>query len=53
VDLGQDMPITRRGIPRTPSPVVADEILERIASLSAPLGTDVDAAGGVGTVRLG
>jgi poly-gamma-glutamate synthesis protein (capsule biosynthesis protein) len=53
VDLGQDMPITRRGIPRTSSPLVADEILERIASLSAPLGTDVDAADGVGTVRLG
>ena len=53
VDLGQGLPITRRGIPRTPSPVVASEILERIASLSAPLGTNVDSADGVGTIRLG
>ncbi len=53
VDLGQDLPITRRGIPRTPSPAVAGEILERVASLSAPLGTEVDASDGVGTIRLG
>jgi poly-gamma-glutamate synthesis protein (capsule biosynthesis protein) len=52
VDLGQKLPITRRGIPRTPSPDIAGEILERVASLSAPFGTDIDAAAGVGTIRL-
>jgi hypothetical protein len=52
VDLGQALPITRRGVPRTPSPDVAGEILERVASLSAPFGTDIDSADGVGTVRL-
>ncbi len=51
VDLGQREPITRRGVPRLPEPAVAREILERVATMSAPLGTAVDIDGGVGTVR--
>jgi poly-gamma-glutamate synthesis protein (capsule biosynthesis protein) len=51
VDLGQREPITRRGVPRVPEPAVSAEILERIATMSAPLGTLVDIDGGVGSVR--
>jgi len=53
VDLGQDEPITRRGIPRVPEPAVANEILERLATMSAPLGVTVDIADDVGTIRSG
>jgi hypothetical protein len=51
VDLGQAEPITRRGVPRVPAPSVAAEILERIASMSAALGTALDIVDGVGTIR--
>jgi poly-gamma-glutamate synthesis protein (capsule biosynthesis protein) len=53
VDLGQDEPITRRGIPRVPEPAIAKEILERLATMSAPLGVTVDIADDVGTIRGG
>ena len=53
VDLGQDEPITRRGIPRVPEPAIAKEILERLATMSAPLGVTVDIADDVGTIRSG
>jgi hypothetical protein len=53
VDLGQDEPVTRRGIPRVPDPAVAKEILERLATMSAPLGVTVDIADDVGTIRSG
>ncbi len=52
VDLGFDLPLTRRGIPRTPDPDVANEIAERIATISAPLGTKVDTSGEVATISL-
>src|SRR3954447_1752694 len=51
VDLGQHEAITRRGVPRVPEPSVATEILERLASMSARLGTAVEIADGVGTIR--
>ena len=51
VDLGQDEPITRRGIPRVPEPAVAKEILERLATMSAPLGVTVDISDDGGTIR--
>jgi len=51
VDLGQDEPITRRGVPRVPEASVAMEILERLKRMSARLGTAVDIADGVGTIR--
>jgi poly-gamma-glutamate synthesis protein (capsule biosynthesis protein) len=51
VDLGQHEPITRRGVPRVAEPSVAAEILERLATMSAPFGVTVDVADGVGTVR--
>ena len=51
VDLGQREPITRRGIPRVAGPVVAGEILDRLVAVSAPFGTSVDIADGVGTLR--
>src|SRR4051794_12761141 len=51
IDLGHREPITRRGVPRTAEPPVAAEILERLASISAPLGTRIDIADGVGTIR--
>ena len=34
VDLGRGEPLTRRGIPRTPTPEVAQSILEAIGSMS-------------------
>lgn len=51
IDLGQHEPITRRGVPRVAEPGAAAEILDRLATMSAPLGVIVDVADGVGTVR--
>jgi poly-gamma-glutamate synthesis protein (capsule biosynthesis protein) len=51
VDLGQGEPITRRGVPRVAEPSVADEILDRFATMSAPLGVTIDIDDGVGTIR--
>jgi poly-gamma-glutamate synthesis protein (capsule biosynthesis protein) len=52
VDLGQGLPLTRRGIPRTPEPVVATEICERFAAISSPSGTSFDIADGIATVKV-
>jgi Bacterial capsule synthesis protein PGA_cap len=52
VDLGAELPLTRRGIPRTPEPVVANEIIERIAAISAPIGTNIESADGFGSIAL-
>jgi poly-gamma-glutamate synthesis protein (capsule biosynthesis protein) len=52
VDLGFDRSVTRRGIPRTPEPDVASEIVERVAIISAPLGTKIERDGTSGTVSL-
>jgi poly-gamma-glutamate synthesis protein (capsule biosynthesis protein) len=53
VDLGQHEPITRRGVPRVPEASVAAEILERLGTMSAPFGTIVEIADGVGMLRSG
>jgi poly-gamma-glutamate synthesis protein (capsule biosynthesis protein) len=41
VDLGLERSLTRRGIPRVPSSEVGHEIVERMAEMSAPLGTKI------------
>jgi capsule synthesis protein PGA_cap len=53
VDLGFTLPLTRRGIPRTPDADTAREICERFATISSPLGTKVDVEGTHAVVRLG
>jgi poly-gamma-glutamate capsule biosynthesis protein CapA/YwtB (metallophosphatase superfamily) len=50
VDLGRYEPMTRRGVPRTPSPEVAEEILEQVRTMSEPLGAMVKLDGGIGLV---
>jgi poly-gamma-glutamate synthesis protein (capsule biosynthesis protein) len=52
LDLGVDLSATRRGIPRAATPDVATEILERIASISAPLGGAIVLEGTVGRLSF-
>jgi poly-gamma-glutamate capsule biosynthesis protein CapA/YwtB (metallophosphatase superfamily) len=52
IDLGVDLPIARRGIPRIASPEHADEILQTIAILSQNFGTEISVRDGSGDVRL-
>jgi poly-gamma-glutamate synthesis protein (capsule biosynthesis protein) len=51
VDVGYGMPLTRAGIPRVAPPEVAEQILQNLASMSAPLGTAVSAEDGIGVIR--
>jgi capsule synthesis protein PGA_cap len=53
VDLGFDLPLTRKGIPRVPDDDVAREICERFAAISSSLGTSVGVEGTHAVVRLG
>jgi poly-gamma-glutamate capsule biosynthesis protein CapA/YwtB (metallophosphatase superfamily) len=53
VDLGSSLPLTRRGIPRTPDAEVAHEICERYAAISAPFGTKLDVEGGIASLKVG
>ena len=50
VDLGRHEPVTRRGVPRTPTRDVAEQILEQVRSMSEPLGATVKLDGGSGLV---
>jgi poly-gamma-glutamate capsule biosynthesis protein CapA/YwtB (metallophosphatase superfamily) len=51
VDLGRHEPITRcRGVPRTPSPEVAEQILEQVQAMSEPFGTTLKLDGGTALV---
>ena len=50
VDLGRQEPITRRGIPRTPSPEVAEAILDEVRTMSQPFGVEVKVDDGTGLV---
>lgn len=50
VDLGRHEPVTRRGVPRTPTPDAAEQILEQVRSMSEPLGATVKLDGGSGLV---
>jgi poly-gamma-glutamate capsule biosynthesis protein CapA/YwtB (metallophosphatase superfamily) len=52
IDLGVDLPIARRGIPRIASPERADEILQTIARLSQNFGTEISVKDGSGDVQL-
>jgi poly-gamma-glutamate capsule biosynthesis protein CapA/YwtB (metallophosphatase superfamily) len=52
VDLGPELPVSRRGVPRVAEPGVAREILERAAELSRPFGVTVAPnEAGVGVVK--
>ena len=52
VDLGHDLPVSRRGVPRVAEPGVAREILARVAELSAPFGVAVEPnEAGVGVAK--
>jgi poly-gamma-glutamate synthesis protein (capsule biosynthesis protein) len=51
VDLGRAEPLTRRGVPRTPTPEVAQSILESIGTMSEPFGVSITVDGGTGLVQ--
>jgi poly-gamma-glutamate capsule biosynthesis protein CapA/YwtB (metallophosphatase superfamily) len=52
IDLGVDLPIAQRGIPRIASSEHADEILRTLARLSQDFGTEISISDGSGDVRL-
>lgn len=52
VELGANLRMAHRGIPRTASPEAARRILERLQRLSQPYGTVISISGGVGVIRL-
>ena len=54
VDLGQDLtrPFSRTGIPMTPSPAMAQRVLEKLQRISKPFGTKIDIENGVGVIRV-
>jgi poly-gamma-glutamate synthesis protein (capsule biosynthesis protein) len=51
VDLGYGRSLTQSGVPRLASPEMAREVLERLAVLSRPYGTQISIEGNVGVVR--
>lgn len=53
VDLGQDLnrPFSRTGIPMSPSPQMAQQVLEKMQRISKPFGTKIDIENGVGVIR--
>jgi poly-gamma-glutamate capsule biosynthesis protein CapA/YwtB (metallophosphatase superfamily) len=53
-DLGRDgsRPLSRRGIPMTPSPEMAREILEKVQRISARFGTAIAIEENVGVIRV-
>src|SRR5262249_44044102 len=48
----QDGPISRRGLPMPAPPERAQKILQRLQTLSAPLGTKIAIEGNVGVIRM-
>jgi poly-gamma-glutamate capsule biosynthesis protein CapA/YwtB (metallophosphatase superfamily) len=52
IDLGVDLPLTNRGIPRLATGQRADHILERLSDLSASFGTKIRNNQGIGLVDL-
>lgn len=52
ITLGQDEPPYHRGTPVLADSETGREIIERLASLSAPYGTRIEFDGGIGRVRL-
>ena len=53
-DLGQDdtRPVSRMGIPMTPSPEMARRVLERMQAISKPLGTTISIENNIGVIRV-
>src|SRR5712691_10941762 len=49
---GQTRPLSRRGIPMTPSPDMARRVIEKVQKLSQPYGTKIGLENGVGVIRL-
>jgi hypothetical protein len=47
----QDGPLSRRGLPMTAPPEIAQRILQRLQKLSEPLGTKLTIEGNVGVIR--
>jgi poly-gamma-glutamate synthesis protein (capsule biosynthesis protein) len=47
-----DGPLSRRGIPMTAPPEIAQRILQRLQKLSQPLGTTIAIEGNVGVIRV-
>jgi poly-gamma-glutamate capsule biosynthesis protein CapA/YwtB (metallophosphatase superfamily) len=45
-------PISKVGIPMTPTPEIAREILEKVQRLSKPFGTTISIENGVGVIRV-
>jgi poly-gamma-glutamate synthesis protein (capsule biosynthesis protein) len=53
VDVGKGYrPISKIGIPLTPTPEMAREILEKVQRLSKPFGTNMTIENGVGVIRV-
>ena len=52
VTLGFKQPVWERGTPRLASGEGAERTLRRFAELSAPFGTEIEIADGVGRVRV-
>jgi poly-gamma-glutamate synthesis protein (capsule biosynthesis protein) len=52
IDLGLDMPVARRGIPRKPTSTVAVRMLERLARLSKRYDTAIHIENGIGVVEI-
>jgi poly-gamma-glutamate capsule biosynthesis protein CapA/YwtB (metallophosphatase superfamily) len=48
----QDGPLSRRGLPMTAPPAIAQRILQRLQKLSEPLGTTLTIEGNVGIIRM-
>lgn len=48
----QDGPLSRRGLPMTAPPQIAQRILQRLQKLSEPLGTKIAIEGNVGVIRV-
>jgi poly-gamma-glutamate capsule biosynthesis protein CapA/YwtB (metallophosphatase superfamily) len=48
----QDGPLSRRGLPLSAPPQIAQRILQRLQKLSAPFGTQIAIEGNVGVIRV-
>jgi poly-gamma-glutamate capsule biosynthesis protein CapA/YwtB (metallophosphatase superfamily) len=49
----QDGPLSRRGLPMSAPPAIAQRILQRLQKLSSPFGTKIAIEGNVGVIRVG
>ena len=52
VDLGYGKRLTESGIPRVPSPEIAQRILERLKKMSKPFGTNISIEENIGIIRV-